>query len=81
MPSGCCAHRLGTHIVCHPTRQEENRKALLKAADNGKTEVVRRYIGMGVDVDWQDGVSVCATHEGTALFHGERSRTRELIRG
>ena len=53
----------------------------MKAADNGKTEVVRRYIGMGVDVDWQDGVSVCATHEGTALFHGERSRTRELIRG
>merc|ERR550514_1802016 len=40
---------------------KENRKALLKAADNGKTEVVRRYIGMGVDVDWQDGFG------GTAL--------------
>ena len=41
-------------------RQEENRKALWEAARDGKTEDVQRYIGMGVDVDWRDGVRVCA---------------------
>ena len=53
--------RCGTRVVRHPPRQRENCEALYKAAKDGKTEDVRRYIGMGVNVDWQnpDYVRVC----------------------
>ena len=47
-----------------------NRKALYYAAAGGKTKDVRRYIRMGVDVDWQnpDRVRLCSK---------ERSSQRE----
>ena len=52
-----------------PPGQEKNRKALLKAADTGKTEDVQRYISMGVDVDGhKHSVRLCSK---------ERSSQRE----
>ena len=66
-----------TRVVRHPW-QEENREALWKAAYNGKTEEVRRYIGMGVDVDWKnpDKVSLRHTRANRPLSRGEIANER-----
>ena len=67
LPAVDVALALGMRVVCTP-----------EAAYNGKTEEVRRYIGMGVDVDWKnpDKVSLRHTRENRPLSRGEIANER-----
>ena len=53
----CAPRAIISHTRASP-RQEENRMELWQNAWNGNFEAVRRYIAMGVDVNWKNTTSV-----------------------